>query len=291
MTARENVSSAELRQRSAKQRVHDFWNEAACGEALLLHGSDAAAYAAQRRERYRLEPYIPAFAEFSRWRGARVLEIGVGLGADHESFAAAGAELFGVDLTERAIEHTRLRLARSGLRSTLAVADAEDLPFPDGCFDLVYSWGVLHHSPNTERAIDEVWRVLRPGGTAKLMLYHSLSVVGFMLWVRYGLLRARPWRPLGELYAEHLESPGTRAFSVEQAQALCSKFERASIGTVLTHADLLTSGAGQRHRGLLLALARRAWPRALIRRWFAGHGAFMLITANKPSGASRASFG
>jgi len=265
----------------AKQRVYEFWNESACGEALLLDGTDAEAYAAQRRERYRLEPFIPAFADFPRWRGARVLEIGVGLGADHEGFAAAGAELYGLDLTERAIEHTRARLAHAGLRSTLTVGDAEALPFADDFFDLVYSWGVLHHSPSPERALDEVWRVLRPGGTAKLMLYHSPSMVGFMLWARYGLLRGRPWRPLPDIYAEHLESPGTRAFSVEQARALCSRFERADVTPVLTHADLLSSEVGQRHRGPLLAVARRVWPRRLIRRWFADHGAFLLITATK----------
>jgi len=265
----------------AKRQVYEFWNSASCGEALFLHGTDADAYAAQRRERYRLEPFIPAFANFRHWRGARVLEIGVGLGADHECFAAAKAELYGIDLTERAIEHTRARLAHAGLRSTLSVGDAEALPFPEGHFDLVYSWGVLHHSPNPERALDEVWRVLRPGGTAKLMLYHSPSVVGFMLWARYGLLCGKPWRPLGAIYAEHLESPGTRAFSVEQARVLCSKFESAIITPVLTHADLLSSDVGQRHRGPLLSVARRIWPRRVIRRWLSEHGAFLLITATK----------
>lgn len=269
---------------AAKRRVYEFWNAASCGEALLLENTSAESYAAQSHERYRLEPFIPAFANFSHWQGARVLEIGVGLGADHESFAAAKAELYGIDLTERAIEHTRARLAHAGLRSTLAVADAENLPFPDGHFDLVYSWGVLHHSPDPARAIDEVWRVLRPGGTAKLMLYHSASVVGFMLWARYGLLRARPWRPLRSIFAEHLESPGTSAFSVEQARALCSRFASVLVTPVLTHADLLSSEAGQRHRGPLLAVARRIWPRRIIRRWLPKHGAFLLITATKAPG-------
>jgi SAM-dependent methyltransferase len=266
---------------TAKQLVHDFWNAAACGEAALLRGRDAAAYAAQRAERYRLEPYIPAFASFRQCRGLRVLEIGVGLGADHESFAAEQAELYGVDLTERAIEHTQARLEQAGLASTLRVADAEALPFPDGQFDLVYSWGVLHHSPSTQQALDEVWRVLRPGGTAKLMIYHAASVVGFMLWTRYGLMRGKPWRSRAEIYAQHLESPGTQAFTVEQARAMCSRFENVQITTVLTHGDLLTSEAGARHQGVLLRTARRVWPRRLIRRWFPHSGLFMLITASK----------
>lgn len=268
----------------ARRRVHDFWNESSCGEALLLGARGAEAYARHQRERYRLEPFIPAFADFERYRGARVLEIGVGLGADHECFAAAQADLYGIDLTRRAIDHTRARLELRGLTSRLQVADAEALPYPDGHFELVYSWGVLHHSPSPERAIDEVWRVLRPGGTAKLMIYHSASIVGAMLWARYGLLRGQPWRSRAEVFAEHLESPGTQAFTTSQARAMCSKFERTHIFTQLTHADLLTSGAGQRHQGLLLDVARRLWPRRLIQRWLPHNGMFMFITARKSLG-------
>src|SRR5437016_2153494 len=96
-------------------------------------------------------------------RGRRVLEIGVGLGADHQRFAEAGAELYGIDLTDRAVRHTQGRLALFGLTSKLEVGDAERLNFPDEYFDCVYSWGVLHHTPNTAAAIAEVRRVLKPG--------------------------------------------------------------------------------------------------------------------------------
>lgn len=266
---------------SAKQQLHDFWNKASCGEELLLQGQDADAYERQRQARYDLEPYIPAFAEFPRWAGSRVLEIGVGLGADHQSFATAGAQLHGIDLTQRAVEHTRARLQKLGFSSALQVADAEALPYPDEHFDLVYSWGVLHHSPDTQRALNEVWRVLRPGATAKLMIYHTWSVVGFMLWARYGLLAGRPLRPLREIYAQHLESPGTKTYTVQQARELCSRFSHIQIETVLTHGDLLTSGAGQRHRGVALDMARRVWPRRLIQRFCHKNGLFMLITASK----------
>lgn len=126
-----------------KQQVHDFWNRASCGEGLYLPATDQADYAAQAETRYALEPYILDFARFQDTRGLRVLEIGVGLGADHQAFAAAGAELWGIDLTERAVEHTGRRLAVFGLTSRLAVGDAENLDFPDASFDLVYSWGVL----------------------------------------------------------------------------------------------------------------------------------------------------
>src|ERR1019366_8006320 len=93
------------------QLVHDFWNDASCGEDLYLPSVDRAGYEAQAQARYELEPYIVEFARFDDTRGKRVLEIGIGLGADHERFARAGADLCGIDLTERAVEHTRRRLA------------------------------------------------------------------------------------------------------------------------------------------------------------------------------------
>ncbi len=152
-----------------KQQVHDFWNEAACGENLYLQTTDKTGYVTQSAERYRLEPFIVPFANFEAAKGKKVLEIGVGLGADHQRFAEAGADLYGIDLTERAVEHTNRRLALFGLSSTLAVGDAEHLDFPDQNFELVYSWGVLHHSPDTPKAIAEVHRVLERarGGAGK----------------------------------------------------------------------------------------------------------------------------
>jgi SAM-dependent methyltransferase len=261
-----------------KQAVHDFWDAASCGETLYLQARD---YAAQASKRYELEPYIAPFADFAAAEGRDVLEIGVGLGADHQRYSEAGARLTGVDLTERAVEHTRQRLAASNLRSQLRVADAEKLPFDDASFDIVYSWGVLHHSPNTPRAIDEVWRVLRAGGSARVMIYHKYSIVGYMLWVRYGLLAGRPGRTLAEIYAQHLESPGTKAYTVEEARRLFARFSSVQIETVLTHGDLLASDVGQRHRGPLLTIARALWPRWLIRKLLPRHGLFMLIRATK----------
>lgn len=265
----------------SKKRVHDFWNEASCGEQLYLNGSDESGYLAQMHKRYELEPFIESFARFGEARDLDVLEIGVGLGADHQRFAQAGARLTGIDLTERAVEHTKRRLELFGLKTDLRVADVESLPFADESFDLVYSWGVLHHSPNTADAINEVWRVLRRGGRARVMIYHRYSLVGYMLWLRYALLAGKPWRSLNDIYASHLESPGTKAYTVAEARTLFRKFTEVRISTVLTHGDLLESDAGQRHRGWLLTTAKRIWPRRLLRTVLLGHGLFMLIEARK----------
>jgi SAM-dependent methyltransferase len=239
------------------------------------------AYEEHARARYDLEPYIAEFADFASANGQRVLEIGVGLGADHIRFAEAGAELFGLDLTERAIEHTSRRLAVYGLSSTLNVGNAEHLEFPDESFDLVYSWGVLHHSPATQDAIYEVFRVLKAGGRARVMIYHKWSLVGLMLWARYGLLRLRPLMSLRDIYSLYLESPGTKAYSIAEARQLFSRFSDVRVQTILTHGDLLESSAGQRHSGMMLSLARRFWPRRLLKRYCQRRGLFMLIQATK----------
>ena len=264
-----------------KQSVHDFWNQASCGETLYLSDIDKSGYIVQAATRYTLEPYITDFARFRSSCGLCVLEIGVGLGADHQLFAEAGADLFGIDLTDRAIAHTRQRLAVFGLTSHLAVGDAENLDFPDESFDRVYSWGVLHHSPDTPKAIAEVWRVLKRGGEASIMIYHKWSMVGMMLWLRYALLGLRPWLTLSKIYARYLESPGTKAYSMAEATRLFAAFRDVKIRTVLTHGDLLESGAGQKHQGNVLSLARKIWPRWLIRRLFPNAGLFMLIEVKK----------
>lgn len=264
-----------------KKVVHDFWNAASCGEQLFLNATDKSGYLGQMEERYALEPYIEGFARFAESRDRDVLEIGVGLGADHQRFAQAGARLTGIDLTDRAIEHTQRRFDLFGLNSDLRVGDAESLPFANDSFDVVYSWGVLHHSPNTPRAIEEVWRVLRRGGAARVMIYHKYSLVGYMLWIRYALLAGKPWRSLSDIYASYLESPGTKAYAINEARGLFKLFSDVRISTVLTHGDLLESDAGQRHRSWLLSLARRIWPRSLLRWALPGHGLFMLIEAEK----------
>jgi SAM-dependent methyltransferase len=264
-----------------KQDVKDFWNAASCGEELFLPSQDAQGYRAEAKARYELEPYIVPFAGFGTANGKKVLEIGVGLGSDHQRFAEAGADLYGVDLTERAIKHTRRRLEVFGLKSTLAIGDAENLHFADNSFDIVYSWGVLHHSPNTAKAIAEAHRVLKPGGEARIMIYHKWSMIGLMLWARYGLARLRPWMSLSKVYSRYLESPGTKAYSYAEARELCRAFAEVDITTLLTHGDLLESEAGQRHRGVALTIARKLWPRAVIRALFPRAGLFMLITASK----------
>ena len=105
---------------SDKQNVHDFWNQTSCGEELYLTSTDQQGYSDHAKARYELEGnMIFPLARFSESKGLKVLEVGIGLGADHQQYAEAGAELYGIDLTERAVEHTRKRLEAFELSSNL----------------------------------------------------------------------------------------------------------------------------------------------------------------------------
>ena len=159
-----------------KEKVRAFWQAHPCGTKF----ADAAPGSARFFElveahRYEKEWHIPAAADFAGSAGLKVLEIGCGLGTDGAQFAAAGADYTGVDLTEAAVDLARKRFEVSRLKGKFQTADAENLEFADESFDLVYSHGVLHHTPDTQRAVNEIWRVLRPGGRAVVMLYHRDS--------------------------------------------------------------------------------------------------------------------
>lgn len=263
-----------------KRAVGDFWEQGSCGEIYAEGADERARFEAQARARYAMEPFIHPFARFSEGAGKDVLEIGVGMGADHVEWARhAPRSLVGIDLTARAVGFTRRRLALYGLRSDVRTADAENLPLPDASFDVVYSWGVLHHSPDTRRAVDEVRRVLRPGGRAAVMVYHRPALVGKVLWARYALMRGKLGTTLDEIYASYLESPGTKAYTREGARELFRGFSRVEMSVELSSGDLMEGEAGQRHRGPALSLARRVWPRGLIRRWGREQGLFLLIDA------------
>ena len=265
-----------------KDQVRAYWDAQSCGEVYAGDAGEDAALLSAAATRFALEPYIRNFADFASGAGRDVLEIGVGMGADHAEWAKARPRsLTGIDLTPRAIGYARRTLAAHGLSSRLELGDAESLPFPENAFDIVYSWGVLHHSPDTPRAVREVHRVLRPGGVAKVMIYHSRSLTGYMLWLRYALLAGKPFAPLGAIYARHLESPGTKAYTVAEARALFARFAEVRVQVRLNHGDLLTGAVGQRHCSVLLSAAKALWPRSLIRAFLPGHGLYLLIEARK----------
>lgn len=159
-----------------KEQVRRFWQAHPCGTKFAdAEPGTPLFYERVEAHRYGKEWHIPAAADFAGARGLRVLEIGCGLGTDGAQFARAGAEYTGVDLTDAAVELARRRFELSGLPGEFCAADAEALDFADESFDVVYSHGVLHHTPDMPCALREIRRVLRPGGRAVVMVYHRDS--------------------------------------------------------------------------------------------------------------------
>jgi SAM-dependent methyltransferase len=171
-----------------KQSVREYW-EKNPNAAAIAGGHDSHTrkfYEVVAAHRYRVEPCIPEMAEFNRWKAKRVLEVGCGMGTDLRQFAAGGARVVGLDLTWQGIQMAKAAFELFQLTGDFVVADAEALPFKDDAFDLVYSNGVIHHTPNTAAAVHEIHRVLHTGGQARVMVYHRNSyfarvIVGLIL--------------------------------------------------------------------------------------------------------------
>src|SRR5579863_1516050 len=260
-----------------KESVREFWNADPCGSRYLEGKDDFEAHA---HARYTLEPYIFDFAQFKNARGLKVLEVGVGMGADYLEWLKAGALATGIDLSHASLENARRRCAIAGFQPDLRVADAEQLPLPDNCFDVVYSYGVMHHSPNTTQCIGEARRVLKPGGHARIMVYHHPSITGAMLWLRYGIFHGESLR---QTVFDHLESPGTKSYTREEALALFDGFADVKVQVVFSPGDLLLHEPSPRFRSGFYKVVWKFFPRALVRMSGTRWGLFLLISATKPA--------
>jgi ubiquinone/menaquinone biosynthesis C-methylase UbiE len=161
-----------------KTRVREYWNKHVNTTQLLRRSVEAGSpefYEAAHRARRESFPYILDVINGMEAAGRDLLEIGCGMGCDLVEFARRGARATGLDITSAGAALARKNLEWAGVYGNVLVGDAERLPFSDDSFDVAYSLGVLHHTPDTEGAINEVFRVLRPGGTALIMLYHRYS--------------------------------------------------------------------------------------------------------------------
>ena len=225
-----------------KAEVKAFWNRQSCDTQHAHSDKFTLEYFEQIEQwRYADQAFIHSFAQFTRYRGKRVLEVGFGAGTDFIQWLRAGALATGVDLTEEALAHVTLRIQLYNLPppESLKVADAENLPFAPNTFDLGYSWGVLHHTPNTEKAIAELVRVVRPGGEIKIMLYNRHSLCAYRCWLKNALLKGRPWKSLRWVLWHHIESVGTKGYTEGEIRRMLAPLGLTDLRceTYLTSAD------------------------------------------------------
>ena len=172
--------------------VRAFWNTRPCN---IRHSPQEvgtrAFFDEVEHRKYFVESHIPAFADFDRWRGKRVLEIGCGIGTDTVNFVRAGAQVTAIDLSDQSAALARQRLDVYGLggRATIHVGNAEELPdiLAPQTFDLVYSFGVIHHSPHPRRIVEHIRRYMTPASELRLMVYSRVSYKLFWIMKEEGI--------------------------------------------------------------------------------------------------------
>lgn len=258
--------------------------------------------------RYRQEPHIAELVGFENWASADVLEVGCGIGTDGVRFASAGASYTGIDFSDVALDLARRQFELNGLSGQFLQVSLPNLPFADDSFDLVYSFGVLHHIPETDAAVAEIYRILRPGGHALVMLYNRHSVnyyvtimtlrrlLAAVLLIPHGaevvgrvtreradvleghreLLRRHGWHYLADrdIFLSHnTDGPGnplSKVYTRKEARRLFSRFR--DVRSHVRYLNLRIYPGGER-------LARSRLGRSLERRL----GWHLVIEATKPS--------
>jgi len=211
-------------------RVADYWDARPCNVRHSPKEVGTREYFDEVEARkYFVEPHIVRFADFPRWTGKRVLEIGCGIGTDTINFARHGAWVTAVDLSEKSLEIARKRAHIFGLgeRVRFYQGNSEELSsfVPIEPYDLVYSFGVIHHTPHPSRVIEQIRQYMRPRGTLKVMVYHRMSWKVLEIVLRYG--KGRVWDVAG-LVARYSEAqtgcPVTYTYRPHELRALLRRF-------------------------------------------------------------------
>ena len=212
------------------ERVREYWNSRPCNIRHSLKEIGTKEYFDEVEVRkYFVEPLIPGFAEFSRWRGKKVLEIGCGIGTDTMNFARAGADVTAVELSSDSLEIARKRAEVFGLDNIrFYQSNAEELTsvVPIERYDLVYSFGVIHHTPHPHNVIEQVRRYMDADSIFKIMVYHRNSWKVFWILMSYG--KGKFWE-LDELIARHSEAqtgcPVTYTYTKKSVERLLKGFD------------------------------------------------------------------
>jgi ubiquinone/menaquinone biosynthesis C-methylase UbiE len=198
-------------------KITAYWDHHIHDLAIATHPVGTPGFFRQLDEyRYNKLNYLPRLVDFPAYQGKKLLEIGCGTGIDLVRFSKARAEVTGVDLSQTAIDLARQNILQNGLNADLCVMNGEALQFPDNRFDVVYAHGVIQYTANAGRLVSEIYRVLKPGGQAIMMVYNRNSWLNFM-------------RKVTTIPLEHEDAPVLRKFSKNEFKELLKPFRSYQI--------------------------------------------------------------
>jgi ubiquinone/menaquinone biosynthesis C-methylase UbiE len=197
--------------------IRQYWNTHIHDLEIAKHPVGTQEFFEDLRE-YRFDKlrYLPEVVDFAAYKDQRLLEIGCGVGLDLVEFARQGSQVTGVDVAECAIELAMKNFAYHGVYGDLRVMNGEALEFDDNSFDAVYAHGVIQYTADAPRMVAEIHRVLRPGGSALLMVYNRYSWLN-LLSVLLGVT------------LEHEDAPVLNKYSARQFVAMLGQFSEVHI--------------------------------------------------------------
>jgi 2-polyprenyl-3-methyl-5-hydroxy-6-metoxy-1,4-benzoquinol methylase len=209
--------------------VQEFWDSRPCN----LNHSNASIgtkkyFDEVEKKKYFVEPHIPAFAEFSAWKGKKVLEIGCGIGTESVNFARNGAEITAIDISSRSIQLTKERFKLYDLQGQFFVSNAEELDKELGGkkFDLIWSFGVIHHTPHPKLVFQNMKNLLSLNGEIRIMLYSKISHKLFFLMKETGIWDYSKMEHLIAQYAEAQSGcPIAYTYTFDELRELLEGFE------------------------------------------------------------------
>lgn len=222
-------------------QVRSYWNARPCNVRHSPKPLGSREYFDEVESRkYFVESHIPRFADFERWHGKRVLEIGCGIGTDTISFARHGAHVTAVDLSENSLNIARQRAAVFGFEDRIRFiqANAEELSsfVPVEPYDLVYSFGVIHHTPQPARVLEEIRKYVHPRSSVRIMVYNRWSWKVFWILFVYG--RGRVWK-MDRLIADYSEAqtgcPVTYSYSRRSGKEFLETHGFHVVGSFVDH--------------------------------------------------------
>jgi SAM-dependent methyltransferase len=238
------------------EQVREYWNRHIHDLEITKHPVGSRGFF-DDLDQYHFEKlhHLLRLVQFDGYRGRSVLEVGCGAGVDLARFARGGATVTGVDLSPSAIELARTNFGQQGLTGDLRVADGEHLPFPEASFDLVFAHGVVQYTADPRRLVDEVRRVVKPGGEAVFQVYNRVS------WLN-GLSK------LMKVDLEHEGAPVLLKFSAGEFRRLLEGFREVRIVPERFPVKSRLHGGwkGAVYNGLFVG-AFNALPRALVQRF------------------------